>query len=136
MHARAATVPVLLLLERFAGRRREEGRRGSQLPNDPRYTDEATARSNRAAPTESAVPRQRSTLADESWGAVGGSSLARNSAAESVSQAGSGVIEAVVRLADSAIACAATMPPMDKANEGGDEGYANYFSAAQEDSEL
>ena len=135
MHARAATVPVLLLLERFAGRRREEGRRGSQLPNDPRYTDEATARSNRAAPADS-MPRQRSTLADESWGAVGGSSLARNSAAESVSQAGSGVIEAVVRLADSAIACAATMPLIDKANEGGDEGYADYFSAAQEDSEL
>ena len=37
---RAATVPVLLLLDRFAGRQREEARRESQLANDPRYTSE------------------------------------------------------------------------------------------------
>ena len=32
LHGRAATVPVLLLLERFAGRRREEGRKYTSNP--------------------------------------------------------------------------------------------------------
>lgn len=63
LHGRAATVPVLLLLERFAGRRREEARRQSQLANDPRYTSEDTVRGALEA------GREQYRSVDDGWGA-------------------------------------------------------------------
>eukprot|EP01043_Picozoa_sp_COSAG02_P036468 COSAG02_NODE_2672_length_8274_cov_3.014537_2_plen_1543_part_00 len=63
LHGRAATVPVLLLLDRFAGRRREDARQESQLANDPRYTSEATVRGSLLA-----QPEQRYRSFDDGWG--------------------------------------------------------------------